>query len=364
VIVVDDSSPGAPRRAAVIGTGLVGGSVAAALRAAGWHVTGSDAGEETARRALELGLVDALGDDPDAELTVVAVPVGAVPELARAALERGGVVTDVGSVKASVVAEVGHPRFVGGHPMAGSEALGVDGSRGDMFEGATWVLTPVADTDPAALTLVHQVVRSLGADVLTLAPEQHDLLVATVSHVPHLTAATLMGVAADQAEQHAALLRMAAGGFRDMTRIAAGDPGIWIDICRDNRDAILGVFDSLIGSLGEMREVVAGGDAELLRGRLSAAQDARRNLPSGAPPQEELVEVRLKVADRPGELASVTALATELGVNVYDIEVAHAAEYRGGVLILVVAADVAGRFVEALAEGGRHASEHPLGDSQ
>jgi prephenate dehydrogenase len=364
VSVVGISSPGAQRRAAVVGTGLIGGSVGAALRAAGWHVTGSDDDAPAARRALDLGRIDEVGEDPTAELTVVAVPVGAVPMVARRALEGGGVVTDVGSVKAPVVAEVDHPRFVGGHPMAGSEALGVDGSRGDLFEGATWVLTPVADTDPEALTLVHQVVRSLGADVLTLAPADHDRLVATVSHVPHLTAATLMGVAAEQAEEHAALLRMAAGGFRDMTRIAAGDPGIWIDICRDNRDAILDVLDHLIGSLEQMRLVVATGDGEVLRRRLSRAQEARRNLPAGAPPPELLVEVRLPVADRPGELASVTALATELGVNVYDIEVAHGAEFQGGVLILVVAADMADRFVEELARRGRHATEHPLGDAQ
>ena len=190
------TSSNRPRRAAVIGTGLIGGSVAAALRTAGWHVTGSDADPAAQERALALGRIDAVGDDPDAELTVVAVPVGAVPGAARRALERGGVVTDVGSVKAPVVAEVAHPRFVGGHPMAGSEALGVEGSRPDLFEGATWVLTPVTDTDPAALTLVHQVVRSLGAEVMTLAPDDHDRLVAVVSHVPHLTAATLMGVAA------------------------------------------------------------------------------------------------------------------------------------------------------------------------
>jgi prephenate dehydrogenase len=358
------TSSSRPRRAAVIGTGLIGGSVAAALREAGWHVTGSDADPTVQQRARALGRIDAVGEDPDAELTVVAVPVGSVPAAARRALERGGVVTDVGSVKAPVVAEVAHPRFVGGHPMAGSEALGVDGSRPDLFEGASWVLTPVTDTDPAALTLVHQVVRSLGAEVITLSPEDHDRLVATVSHVPHLTAATLMGVAAAQAEEHAALLRMAAGGFRDMTRIAAGDPGIWIDICRDNREAILSVTDALIGSLGAMRDVVASGDADALRRRLTAAQEARRNLPTGAPPPEQLVEVRMPVADRPGELAAVTSLATELGINVYDIEVAHGAELRGGVLILVVAAEVADRLVAALERSGRRASEHPLGDAQ
>lgn len=350
------------RRAAVIGTGLIGGSVGVALRSAGWHVSGTDSDASTLARAVELGLVDAAGEDPAAELTVVAVPVGAVPQAARTALGAGGVVTDVGSVKAPLVAEVDHPRFVGGHPMAGSEAVGVDGARADLFDGATWVLTPNESTDPMALALVHQVVRSLGAEVVTLAPAEHDRLVATVSHVPHLTAATLMGVASGRAEEHAALLRLAAGGFRDMTRIAAGDPGIWIDICRDNRDAILDVLDGLLDSLGSMRQVVASGDDEELRARLAAAQDARRSLPVGAPAPDLLAELRVQVADRPGELAAITTLATELGVNVYDIEVAHAADVAGGTLILVVAEDAAEGFGAELERSGRRASVHPLGE--
>jgi len=158
------------------------------------------------------------------------------------------------------------------------------------------------------------------------------------------------------------LLRLAAGGFRDMTRIAGGDPGIWIDICRDNRDAIIEVMDGLLDSLGIMRGIVADGRAEELRERLAEAQAARISLPVGAPAPDLLAEVRIPVPDRPGELAAITALATDLGVNVYDIEVAHAAELPGGLLILVVAEESAAGFVEALEAGGRHGSVHPLGD--
>lgn len=160
------------RRAAVIGTGLIGGSVAVALRRQGWHVSGVDADAAAEARALELGVIDAIGDDQEAELTVVAVPVGSVAQAARETLDRGGVVTDVGSVKAPVVQAVDHPRFVGGHPMAGSEDVGVSGARADLFQGATWVLTPTETTDPAALALVHQVVRSLGAESSANSTEQ------------------------------------------------------------------------------------------------------------------------------------------------------------------------------------------------
>ncbi len=348
------------RRAGVVGTGLIGASIGKALRRQGWHVTGTDADGARSVAALDAGALDAVGHDPHAEITFVAVPVGAVPDAARAALADGGVVTDVGSVKSPVTAALPHSRFVGGHPMAGSEAHGVAGSRAEMFLGATWVLTPTDVTDPDAQALVHSVVRSLGADVLTLSPEDHDRLVATVSHVPHLTAVTLMGLAAQRAEQDAALLRLAAGGFRDMTRIAAGGADIWLDICADNRDAIVDGLDDLLAHLGEMRDIVDRSDASGLRDRLLTAQVARRNLPTGAPPAEELAEVRVAIPDQPGELAAVTTLATEMGVNVYDIEVVHAAGERRGMLSLVVSSEHAEELVGELRGRGRVASTHEL----
>src|SRR5688572_16741582 len=138
----------APRRAAIVGTGLIGGSIGLALRARGWHVTGADHDDAHARRALELGALDEVGTDADADVTFVATPVRSIPGAAQEALARGsGIVTDVGSVKASVVAAVDSPRFVGGHPMAGSEQEGVDGADPDLFRGAVWVLTPTATTD-------------------------------------------------------------------------------------------------------------------------------------------------------------------------------------------------------------------------
>lgn len=346
--------------AAVIGTGLMGGSVGMALRAHGWFVTGWDEDPERRRLALDLGAVDDLDPAPRADLTVIAVPVQAAGPLAVEALERGGVVTDIGSVKAPIVDMIEHPLFVGGHPMAGSEAVGIRGARPDLFEGAVWVLTPTGLTDPDAQAMVHSVARSLGAEVLTLSPEQHDRLVATVSHVPHLMAAVLMGLAADRAVEHKALLRLAAGGFRDMTRIAAGDPRMWIDVCADNREAILGVLDELSNRVGEMREIVASGDSTRLVDRLGAAQTARRSLPIGVPEVDQLAEISIIVSDRPGELAAVTALATELSVNVYDIEVVHNAEEQGGRLLIVVDSARADELCDALSATGRTVSVNEL----
>jgi prephenate dehydrogenase len=272
----------------------------------------------------------------------------------------GGVVTDVGSVKSSVVAAVDHPRFVGGHPMAGSEQEGVDGADADLFAGAVWVLTPVAGTDPAAHSVVRSVVGSLGADVVELAPERHDELVAVVSHVPHLTAATLMGLAAAGAEEHRALLRLAAGGFRDMTRIAAGHPGIWPDICADNREAIVGVLTRLESALAATRVLVENGDRPGLLALLESARAARINLPRRVVASDLLAEVRVPVPDRPGVLAEITTLASELGVNIADLEIAHSGEGDAGVVILLVDADVSELFRGGLIARGYRPSVRSL----
>ncbi|MDQ1395990.1 MAG: prephenate dehydrogenase [Acidimicrobiaceae bacterium] len=330
------TSPTEPRRAAIVGTGLIGGSIGMALRRRGWHVTGTDRDQDRAALAQKLGALDAVGIDPDAEITFVATPVSAVAAEATAALGRGGIVTDVGSVKGPIVAAVAHPRFVGGHPMAGSEQEGVDGADPELFEGATWVLTPTAGTDSSAFLEVRAVVAALGASAVAVEPERHDELVALVSHVPHLTAATLMGLAADTSEEHATLLRLAAGGFRDMTRIAAGHPGIWPDICAENRDAVVATLDRLLAALGEMRTTVAAADRAGLLATLERARTARINLPTRAPKPEDVAEVRVPVPDRPGVLAEVTTLAGELDVNIWDLEIAHSAEGDRGVLLLVV----------------------------
>jgi prephenate dehydrogenase len=348
------------RRALVIGTGLIGGSIGLALKAQGWRVTGRDVDESRAARAVELGALDDVGDDVDAEITFVATPVGSIAEEARGALAGRGVVTDVGGVKAPIVAAVADPRFVGGHPMAGSEQEGVDGADPGLFEGATWVLTPTDDTDAEAYARVRAVVSSLGADVVAIRPEDHDALVAVVSHVPHLTAAALMQLAASGAEEHAALLRLAAGGFRDMTRVAAGHPGIWPDICAENREAIVAGIDRLQGALSNMRSLVDGGDREALLEWLEDARRARINLPVRAPRPEELAEIRVPVPDRPGVLAEVTTLVSELGVNVFDFETVHSSAGDRGVIVFLVDAESADLVRGALLARGYKPSARPL----
>lgn len=353
----------ADRRATVIGTGLIGGSIGLGLRRRGWHVTGIDPDGSREQRALELGALDAIGIDPDASVTFVATPVGAVAAAAIEALEKvtpSAIVTDVGSVKAPVVDAVEDPRFIGGHPMAGSEQEGVEGADADLFEDAVWVLTPTARTDDAAYSRLRSVITSLGAEVVALPPRDHDALVAVVSHVPHLMAATLMRLADERSNEHHALLRLAAGGFRDMTRIAAGHPGIWPDICGENRDAIVAALDELEERLHEIRDVVANDDRDSLLSTLESAREARHNLPSRGVRPSELTELRVPVPDRPGVLAEVATLASEMDVNIFDLEIAHSSEGDRGVLILLIGADATVPFVHALQKRGYRPLADPL----
>ncbi len=349
MMAANDTQP----RAAIVGTGLIGGSIGLALRERGWWVVGTDQDEAVAAEALKRGALDELGPPDDADIAFVATPVGSTAVEARKALAAGsGLVTDVGSVKVPIVSAVADRRFVGGHPMAGSEQEGVAGARADLFQNAVWVLTPTDETDDDSLVKIRSVVASLGADVVSLAPDRHDALVAVVSHVPHLTAATLMALADERSEEHQVMLRLAAGGFRDMTRIASGHPGIWPDICDENSEAICSVLDRFIAALAEVRSLVADGNRAGLLELLEQARSARAHLPYGLDRDVLLSEVRVPVFDRPGELARITSLTTEVGVNIYDLEIAHSVEGGQGVAILVVNSEAAGGLLEALRKQG------------
>ena len=343
-------------RALVVGVGLIGGSIALALRRAGWTVLGRDRSSSSLEAALAGGVIDGVaepGPVPDVDITFVATPVGAISdEVRRALAETGGLVTDAGSVKSGLVPLMVDPRFVGGHPMAGSELEGIDGARADLFEGRTWVLTPVPSTDDDALARVRTIVSEMGADTVFLPPDAHDAMVAVVSHVPHLTAASLMGLAASAATEHRGLLRLAAGGFRDMTRIAAGSPSIWPDICVENADAIVTQLDALITALGEVRTLVAEQDRGALLTLLDRARSARVALPARFTHTAELAELRVPIVDEKGALARITMQAAELDVSIVDIEIAHSVEGDGGVLILIVEAVNGDRLLRGLAESG------------
>lgn len=348
-------------RANVVGLGLIGGSIALALRQNGYLVGGSDSDPNTLDMALARGVIDQSGLFTDASITFIATPVALVPGLVRMALETTtGVVTDVGSVKSHIANEISDSRFIPGHPMAGSELDGLDGADASMFDGAVWVLTPTLHSSDSAFSLVAEIVSGLGAEVVALDALRHDDLVAIVSHVPHLTAATMMRIADDRSEEHLALLRLAAGGFRDMTRIASGRPGIWLDICEQNKDAIVRGLDALIAGLADIRQVVSSSDRDGLNQRLNQARKARLNLPSGAGAIEDLAEIRIPIPDRPGAAADVFTLSGELGVNIYDFEVVHSVEGDRGIMVTVVRSEHADLFKGGLIARGFRPAISPL----
>jgi prephenate dehydrogenase len=346
------------RHAHVIGLGLIGASVALALVECGWIVTGSDSDPEAVASALERDVISGSELSPDVDLVVVATPAGVVARLANETLARLSsekvIVTDVAGVKGSIVAQVADRRFLGGHPMAGSELRGLSGARAELFQGSTWVLTPTDRTSPSTYSTLYGVLREIGANVVAVSADDHDRLVAIASHVPHLLAGSLMNEASQVAEQDAVLLQLAAGGFRDMTRIAAGDPGIWPDILFENRDAVVQSLEALEARLKTLREALLDDGRDVILESLLSAASARRQLPGRALHSEDLSYLRVKVSDEPGVLARVTRSASDLLVNIYDIEIAHGVEGTGGTLLLAVDAQQSAMFADALSALGFH----------
>ena len=344
------------RRAHVVGLGLIGASLALALREVGWSVSGTDLDESVVSLALETNFIAHTDLLPDVDLVVIAVPAGVVASVATSILDTldrpSLIVTDVAGVKGSIVDQVHDPRFLGGHPMAGSELRGLSGARADLFAGSTWVLTPTDRTSAETYSVLHGVLREIGANVVAISADDHDRLVAVASHVPHLLAGSLMNEASQVAEQDAVLLQLAAGGFRDMTRVAAGDPSIWPDILFENREAVAQSLASLEGRLRGLREALLDDGRDVILDSLLSAASARRQLPGRALSSDDLAYLRVRVSDEPGVLAAVTMAASDLLVNIYDFEIAHGIEGVGGTLLLAIDAQQTQLFGDALTELG------------
>ncbi len=278
-------------RLCVIGVGLIGGSLARSARARGLveEIVGCGRDEASLRTALRLGVVDRYALLPEravegADLVVLAVPVGVMGELYRRIqphLAPGAVITDVGSVKGAVIEQVREvvgevpPRFVPGHPIAGTEKSGVEASFDGLFDGRCTLLTPLPETDPAALSLVRGLWTGVGAQVVEMDPVHHDEVLAATSHLPHLLAFGLVDMLA-RMEEHREIFRFAAGGFRDFTRIASSDPIMWRDICLANRQAIIPLLRRFAVELEEQARAMEqghGGALETLFTRAKAARD-------------------------------------------------------------------------------------------
>jgi prephenate dehydrogenase len=345
----------------VLGTGLIGGSIGLAMKEAGsaGRLTAYDPDASALQAALQLGAADRLAASPaeavaEADLVVLALPVDRIPktcwEIAHA-VPASAVVTDVGSAKKEVVGEgegAFGERFIGGHPMAGSERQGIEAADPSLFQDAWWILTPTERTASAAYEKVSGLARLVGAKPVALSPETHDSLVARLSHVPQIVASALVELAAGAGEKDA-LLELAGTGFRDVTRIAASNPELWIAILKANRPAVLDALEGLERRLQDVAKLIARDRWEDLNDFLVNSRRARLEL--FAKPElaaaEEAVALTVTVVDRPGVLAEVTTAATEAGVNIEDLRIVHSTEGGRGRLELIVATKASAELLVA-----------------
>jgi prephenate dehydrogenase len=348
---------------AVVGTGLLGASAGLAARRAGvGTVTGWDPDAAALGVAAERGavvpaakLADAIAD---AALVVVAVPVGDLPHTVREVLDRARdecTVTDVGSTKQPVcAAAASDPRFIGGHPICGAETRGPERATAELFEGATWFLTPTAATAPDRLRRVHGFVSSLGARPVAIGPEAHDRLVGLTSHLPHVLANVLLNHAGSTRVEGHDPLQAAGGSLRDMTRIAGANPRIWVDIFLDNREALAAALAEQRRALEQVERALAAGDAGFLARWIGEASGHRRRLLASAfADPGALQRLRIHIPDRPGVLAGIFQALGAERINIEDFEMDHVSSERGGTLTMLVSGEgEAERAVQLLEEQG------------
>jgi prephenate dehydrogenase len=342
-------------RIAVLGVGLIGGSIGLASReyVEGAEVIGFGRDPARLRTALELGAIDRVADTvaaavEGADLCFACAPVGALPGLVRTALAAAGpgcAVSDVGSTKQHLLAAVDDPRFVGGHPIAGAETAGVEHARADLFQGATWYLCPLPTSEGLLYERLHRFVVDVGARPVAVDPDTHDRVVAVFSHLPHVLANVLVSQAAGRGESV-----QVGPSFRDMTRVAGANTAMWADIYRANRAAIVEEIRAFRQELEAVEERLAGGD---VAGWNDRAREDRRELLEADLAGGRVHELRLTVPNRPGIVAQVALALGKAGVNIVDMALAPAADMRSGAMTLWIAGDAqAARASELIAELG------------
>ncbi len=327
-------------RALISGTGLIGTSIALGLQDLGWETLGWDPNPEALDRAARTGAIEpvdslesvSLGPD---DLLVLAAPPSAVRSTLRE-LETTALVIDVASVKAPIIEVARTQRFVGTHPMAGREVTGPDAARPGLFRGATWVVVP-DEADESDILVVESIVDALGARPIRMGAVEHDAAVARISHLPQIIAAVLL----DGANEVPGAMDLAAGSFRDLTRVAASDPAIWMDILTVNRREVVEAVEALRARLAAL--TVSDDD-------LDATLTQARRLRSSLGP--ELAVVRVALEDRPGEMASVGHALAECGADLRDLQLRHAPYGGGGILTLSVKAGEESVLRSALAAEG------------
>jgi prephenate dehydrogenase len=361
-------SDGRPRpleRVAIVGTGLIGTSIAMAAARAGCTVRGWDADPDVASRAAATGALDeapTLAESArDADLVIVCTPIEALAGSIVAALRAApaAVVTDAGSVKTQVVEAVAAladpadlPRFVGGHPMGGAERSGPEHAAASVVDGIVWAVIPTGATEPDAVEELEAWIRRIGARPVRLAADRHDRLVAFASHLPQVASTSLMGLAAAEEAGEPEILLLAAGGFRDLTRLAASNAGLWTEILLANREQITDAIDLYVDRLRDLRDEVAAGRGSEVERTFEDAKHARLRLATKPTVRAGVAVLQVEIPDEPGALARITAVLAEGAVNIEDLQIVHSPEGGRGTVHLTVASAVAPDAATVLRDGG------------
>lgn len=355
-------------RVAIVGLGLMGGSLGLAIKSLADppKVIGvarrNDVIEEAIRiGAIDEGKTDLLEGISGADLIVLALPVGTMIEKVKEmipALKEGVIITDVGSTKETVVVgiEALLPKtalFIGGHPMTGSEKDGISAASASLFKNAYYILTPTEKTPSDAFKRLHSLIASISGKVIAIGPRKHDRLVAAISHLPHLLSAALVNLAQRGGEKEESPLFLAAGGFRDTTRIAAGNPDMWVDICLENDQAILSQVEEFILELKKLAGSIKNKDKSSLKNLLLKAQTARKNLPTVSSRDiGDLKELTVSVTDKPGTISDITVSIGNIGVNIEDIALVHLTDKSGLIKLVVAGEETAKRAAKVLTDKG------------
>ena len=352
-------------RVAVLGTGLMGTSVAMAAARAGAAVSGWDADPATTARAAGLGgFTPASSLDEavrGADLAVVCTPIPTIAPVVAAALAAttAAIVTDVGSIMAPVSRDVAAevtaedlPRYVPGHPMGGSERSGPEHASPSVLDGIVWVLSATEASDVAAVDALESWIEGLGARAVRMTSDRHDRLVAFVSHLPQVASTALMSLAATEEADEPEILLLAAGGFRDLTRLAASDAALWSSILVANRERIAEAIDLYVDRLQSLRDDVVGSKGKAVESTFAQAKDARLRLATKPQVKAGVAVLQVEVPDRPGALAELTSILAEGRVNIEDLQIVHSPEGGRGTVHLTVAADATGHATEVLVAGG------------
>ena len=364
-------------RIAVLGVGLIGGSIGlAARRRLGAEVVGFDPRPQNLERALEVGALDTAAGSLEAavdgaEVVFCAAPVAALGELVTAALEAtpgGTVVSDVGSTKqallAGVIGSAGEERFIGGHPLAGAETAGVEGSREDLFDGARWYLTPGPRSEGVLFERLRRLLAEIGARPLAIDAASHDREMATVSHLPHVLANVLVSVAADSLGEEGDRRAEVGRSFRDAVRVAGANPAIWADIYATNAEAVAAEIDAAGEGLRAAAELIRGGDVAALAAWQAGVGDERRRLLTEHVGAGELTELLVAVENRPGTVAEIALALGRAGVNIEDMSLFPAADRRTGAISLWIdGTEEADRAVAIVAALGHTVSTVSAGGS-